>query len=122
MLLGFPPRAGRGAKLDDPTASFPGILVPKVLGVLTLEELLGFRASERRMGWKVNGSVNRALGLAPGPFVSSRGTPAVISGATAAGVAATAGASDAELSVMLDKFGAENAALPCPGKTAGVIT
>ena len=66
---------------------------------------------------KLNGSVNRALGFAPGPFISSMGGSAVTSGAPAA-----AGASDAELSVPLVKFGAENAALPCPGRTVGLTT
>ena len=67
---------------------------------------------------KSKGSVNRALGFAPGPFVSSMGISAVTSGV----VAAAAGASDAELSVPLVKFGAENAALPCPDRTMGVTT
>ena len=67
---------------------------------------------------KSKGSVNRALGFAPGPFVSSMGISAVTSGV----VAAAAGASDAGLSVPLAKFGAENAALPCPDRTMGVTT
>jgi hypothetical protein len=67
---------------------------------------------------KLNGSVNRALGFALGPFVSSMGTSAV----TSRFVAAAAGASDAGLSVPLARFGAENAALPCPGRTVGLTT
>ncbi len=66
------------------------------------------------------GIVNRALGFAPGPFVSPMGAPAVTSGATAAaGVTATAGALGAQLAALLAKFCTENAALPCPGKTVG---
>jgi hypothetical protein len=67
---------------------------------------------------KSKGSVNRALGFAPGPFVSSMGISAVTSGV----VAAAAGASDIGTSAPLAKLGAENAALPCPDRTMGVTT
>ncbi len=67
---------------------------------------------------KSKGSVNRALGFAPGPFVSSMGSSAVTSGV----VAAAAGASDVGMSAPLTKFGAKNAALPCPDRTMGVMT
>ena len=71
---------------------------------------------------KSKGSVNRALGFAPGLFISSVGAPAATSGVTAAaGVTATAGAPAAKLAMLLAKSGSENVALPCPDKTAGVV-
>jgi hypothetical protein len=71
---------------------------------------------------KSKGRVNRALGFAPGRFGSSTGVFAVTSGVTAAaGVTAIAGASGTKLVVPLAKSGPENAALPCPGKTEGVV-
>ena len=71
---------------------------------------------------KSKGSVNRALGFAPGLFISSVGAPAATSGVTAAaGVTATAGAPGAKLAMLLAKSGSENAVLPCPDKTAGVV-
>jgi hypothetical protein len=71
---------------------------------------------------KSKGRVNRALGFAPGMFGSSTGAFAITSDATApAGVTATAGASGTKLIVLLAKSGTENAALPCPGRTEGVV-
>jgi len=81
---------------------------------------LGFRKANG-LG-KSKGRVNRALGFAPGRFGSSTGAFAVTSGVTAAaGVTAIVGASRTKLVVLLAKSGSENAALPCPGKTEGVV-
>ncbi len=71
---------------------------------------------------KLKGSVNRALGFAPGLFISSLGASATTSGVTvAAGVTATAGAPLAKLAVLLPKSGSGNAVLPCPERTVGVL-
>ncbi len=64
---------------------------------------------------KSNGSVKRVLGFAPDTSNSSRGVPAVTSGATA-----TAGASGAKLAELLAKSGGKTAAFPCPERTVGV--